>query len=363
MVEGVILMSEFLESLVKDLADENTTLAVDGKSSAEFSSFIDTGSYVLNAVLSGSLYGGVPNNKVTAFAGETSTGKTFFVLSVIAQFLKDHEEGGVIYFDTESAVTNEMLQVRNIPLHSLVKSEPDTIEKFRHTALQIIDRYLEQDPEERRPMLMVLDSLGQLSSTKEIVDTAEGKETRDMTKAQVLKAAFRVLSLKLAKAGIPLIVTNHVYAVIGSYFSQNEMSGGSGLKYSASLIALLSKRKERVDKEIIGNFIKVKMEKSRISRENKEVEVLLRYETGLDRYYGLVDLGVEAGIFKKAGNRIQLPSGSKVYEKVMLTTPSEYFTPDIMDQIEEYAQTEFKYGMWGESEEEMVEEPTEEPTE
>ena len=101
-------MSDFLESLVKDLADENTTLAVEGKSSAEFSSFIDTGSYVLNAVLSGSLYGGVPNNKVTAFAGETSTGKTFFVLSVIAQFLKDNPEGGVIYFDTESAGTNEM---------------------------------------------------------------------------------------------------------------------------------------------------------------------------------------------------------------------------------------------------------------
>ena len=358
-------MSDFLESLVKDLADENTTLAVEGKSSAEFSSFIDTGSYVLNAVLSGSLYGGVPNNKVTAFAGETSTGKTFFVLSVIAQFLKDNPEGGVIYFDTESAVTNEMLQARNIPLHNLVKSEPDTIEKFRHTALQIIDKYLEQDPDERRPMLMVLDSLGQLSSTKEIVDTAEGKETRDMTKAQVLKAAFRVLSLKLAKAGIPLIVTNHVYAVIGSYFSQNEMSGGSGLKYSASLIALLSKRKERVDKEIIGNFIKVKMEKSRISRENKEVEVLLRYETGLDRYYGLVDLGVEAGIFKKAGNRIQLPppSSTKVFEKHMLESPSEYFTPDVMDKIEEYAQSEFRYGVLGEAEEEMVEEPTEEPTE
>ena len=94
-------------------------------------------------------------------------------------------------------------------------------------------------------MMMCLDSLGMLSTTKEIEDTAEGKETRDMTRAQVVKGAFRVLTLKLGRAGVPMIVTNHTYDVIGSMFPQKEMGGGSGLKYAASSIIYLSKKKEK----------------------------------------------------------------------------------------------------------------------
>ena len=338
-------MNDFLSDLVKTLGDEHTTIASDEKSSAEFSGTVDTGSYVLNAVLSGSIYGGVPNNKVTVFAGETATGKTFFVLGVVSQFLKNNPEGSVMYFDTESAVTNEMMQSRGIDTRRVIKSEPDTIQKFRHTALQTIDFQISQDKEERRPMMMILDSLGQLSSTKEIEDTAKGDETRDMTKAQILKATFRVLNLKLAKANVPLLVCNHVYDVVGAYYPTKEMSGGSGLKYSASTIAMLSKRKERdSDKEIVGNIITVKMEKSRLSKENKQVEVLLTYDKGLDRYYGLIDMAVDAGIFKKLSNRIELPDASKHYASKIYGNPKEYFTTDIMERIEKYANQEFQYG-------------------
>ena len=349
-------MTEFLSNLVKELDDENTSIASDGKSSAEFSGTIDTGSYILNAVLSGSLKGGVPNNKITAFAGETGTGKTFFVLGIVAQYLKDHPEGGVIYFDTESAVSNEMMQTRGIDINRLIKSEPDTIQKFRHTALQILEKYIEQELDERRPMMMVLDSLGQLSSTKEIEDTAKGDETRDMSKAQVLKATFRVLNLKLAKANVPLLVTNHVYDVVGSYFPQKEMSGGTGLKYSASLIADLKKKPERIDKEIIGNIIKVKMRKSRISRENREVECLLTYDHGLDRHYGLVELGIKGELFKKVSNRIEFPNGTKQFAKTVYENPTEYFTEDVIDKLELIAQQEFQYGIYDEDDEVEIEE-------
>ncbi len=337
--------NDFLSDLVKKLDDEHTTIAAEGKSSAEFSGTIDTGSYILNAALSGSLYGGVPNNKITAFAGEAATGKTFFVLGVMSQFLKTNPDGGVIYFDTESAVTNEMMQQRGIDTQRVVKSEPESIQRFRHTSLQVLDNYLEQPLDERRPFLMVLDSLGQLSSSKELEDTAEGKETRDMTKAQVLKATFRVLNLKLAKAGIPLIVTNHTYDVVGSYVPTKEMSGGSGLKYSASTIVMLSKSKERDGKDIVGNIIKARMQKSRLSRENKLVEVLLTYDKGLDRYYGLIELGESAGVFKKVANRIELPDGRKIYAKHIYENPKEYFTNDVMEALESQAQIVFQYGL------------------
>ena len=337
-------MDDFFSDIVKRLADEHTTIAAEGKSSAEFSGTIDTGSYILNAALSGTLYGGVPNNKITAMAGETATGKTFFVLGVISQFLETNPTGGVIYFDTESAVTNDMMKMRGIDVRRVIKSEPESIQKFRHTSLRILDDYCEQTVDERKPMLMVLDSLGQLSSSKELEDTAEGKETRDMTKAQVLKATFRVLNLKLAKAKVPMIVTNHTYDVVGAYYPTKEMSGGSGLKYSASTIMMLSKKKEKDGTEVVGNIIKAKMAKSRLSRENKEVEVLLTYDKGLDRYYGLVDLGISAGIFKKTANRIELPDGKKIYAKQIYADPTEYFTNGVMEDLESHAQKLFQYG-------------------
>ena len=337
-------MSNFFNDLVEQLKDEDTKILSEGGASAEFSGCIDTGSYALNAVLSGSIYGGVPNNKVTAFAGESSTGKTFFVLGIVKQFLDANPEGGVIYFDTEAAVTKHMMESRGVDTKRVVISEPDTIQKFRHTALQIIEKYSAQPEAKRKPMIMVLDSLGQLSSTKEMEDTAEGKETKDMTKSATLKATFRVLNLKLAKIGVPLLVTNHVYDVVGAYIPTKEMSGGSGLKYTASTIVYLSKRKDKDGTEVVGNIVKVKLQKSRLTKENSQVEVKITYSKGLDRYYGLLDIAEKHGIIKKVSTRYELSNGVKVFGKNINEEPEKYFTQDILDQIDEACKKEFLYG-------------------
>lgn len=337
-------MSDFFRGIVKQLNDENTSIAEDGLSSSEFSGTVDTGSYILNAALSGSIFGGVPNNKITAFAGESATGKTFFVMGVVQKFLQDNPTGAVFYFDTEAAVTKDMMQSRGIDTSRVIISEPDTIQKFRHTALQILDNYAQSGKKDRPPMMMVLDSLGQLSTTKEVEDTASGSETRDMTKAAVLKATFRVLNLKLARAGVPMLVTNHVYEVVGSYIPTKEMAGGSGLKYTASQICFLGKKKEKDGTEVVGNIIKVTMAKSRFTKENKQVQVLLTYDKGLDRYYGLLDLAEKYGIFKKVATRYELPDGSKVFGKSIMKEPEKYFTNDILVQLDEAAKKEFTYG-------------------
>ena len=337
-------MANFFRNLVEELKDDDTSIASDGHGAAEYSGCIDTGCYILNAVLSGSIYGGVPNNKITALAGETSTGKTFFVLSVVKNFLDTHKNGVVVYYDTEAAVTKSMMESRGIDTSRVIISEPDTIQKFRTHALKMLDAYEKTPPDGRPPMMFVLDSLGLLSTTKEMEDTAEGKETRDMTKAQVIKAAFRVLTLKLAKVKVPMIVTNHVYEVVGSYIPTKEMGGGTGLKYAASSIAFLSKKKERDGDEIIGNIVKVRMHKSRLSRENKDVEVLLRYDTGLDKYYGLLDLAEKYEIIKKVSTRYELADGRKVFGKEIKENPEEYFTDEILAQLDEAAKKEFSYG-------------------
>jgi RecA/RadA recombinase len=334
----------FLTDMVKGI--DNTSLLADGGNSSEFSGSIDTGSYILNAAISGSIYGGVPNNKITAFAGESATGKTFFVLGVLKQFLEDNKDGGVIYFDTEAAVTRQMMDDRGIDTKRVVISEPSSIEEFRTNATRILSTYIEQG-KDAPPMMMVLDSLGMLSSAKELADTESGSEKRDMTKSQLLRGTFRVLSLKLAKANVPLLVTNHVYDVIGAYIPTKEITGGAGLKYAASSIAMLGKKKDRDGTDVVGNIIKVTMHKSRFTKEQKKVEVKLSYETGLDRYYGLLDLAEKYEIIKKVSTRFELPDGRKVFGKAINNNPTEYFTDDIMAQLEVAAGKEFKYGQVG----------------
>lgn len=342
----------FLTDMVKGI--ENTSLLSDGGNSSEFSGSIDTGSYILNAAISGSIYGGVPNNKISAFAGESATGKTFFVLGVLKQFLADNATGGVIYFDTEAAVTKQMMEERGIDTKRVIISEPTSIEEFRTNATRILTSYIDQG-KDAPPMMMVLDSLGMLSSNKELADTEAGTDKRDMTKSQLLRGCFRVLSLKLAKANVPLLVTNHVYDVIGAYVPTKEISGGSGLKYAASSIVMLGKKKDRDGTDVVGNIIKVTMHKSRFTKEQKKVEVKLSYTSGLDRYYGLVDLAEKYDIFKKVSTRYELPDGRKVFAKAIYSNPSEYFTDDIMARLEVAAAKEFKYGS-GEEEEVFVEE-------
>jgi len=164
-----------------------------------------------------------------------------------------------------------------------------------------------------------------------------------MTRAQVVKAIFRVLTLKLGKANVPLLVTNHTYDVVGAYVPTKEMGGGSGLKYAASTIIYLSKKKEKDGKEVIGNIITCKSAKSRMTKENSQIETRLYYDRGLDKYYGLLELGEKYGVFERKGNRVVVGESS-VYPSVILSDPEKYFTPEIMQALDEAAQKEFMYG-------------------
>ena len=333
----------FLQDVVKEIGNEYAGLVADGVAAGDTESYIDTGSYIFNALVSGSIYGGVPSNKITAIAGESSTGKTFFCLGIVQHFLESNPDAGVIYFESESAITKSMIVDRGIDPSRMMIVPVTTVQEFRTQALKILDKYLEVKKEDRQPMMFVLDSLGMLSTTKEIEDSSEGKETRDMTRAQVTKAIFRVLTLKLGKANVPMLVTNHTYDVVGAYVPTKEMGGGSGLKYAASTIIYLSKSKEKDGKTVIGNIIKCKAHKSRLTKENSQVETRLYYDRGLDRYYGLLELGEKYGVFERVGNRIKI-DGTSVYPKSILSDPEKYFTPEIMQALDESAAMEFKYG-------------------
>jgi len=332
---------DFLKELVKEVGDEYTQLASDID---ETETYVDTGSYIFNGLVSGSVFGGVSGNKITAIAGESSTGKTYFSLAVVKNFLDANPDGMCVYFDTEAAVNKSLLSSRGVDLDRTIVMNVVTVEEFRQKALKTVDIYLKKPEDERKPLMFVLDSLGMLSTEKEIRDALDEKQVRDMTKSQLVKGAFRMLTLKLGQANIPMIVTNHTYDVIGSYVPTKEMGGGSGLKYASSTIIYLSKKKEKDGTEIVGNIIKAKTAKSRLSKENKEVEVRLFYdERGLDKYYGLLELGEKYGVFQRVGNRYKIGESS-YYPKSILAEPEKFFTEEVMQALDEAAKQEFSYG-------------------
>ena len=332
---------DFLKDIVKEIGGEYTQLASDID---ETETYVDTGSYIFNALVSGSIFGGVSGNKITAIAGESSTGKTFFSLAVVKNFLDIHPDGYCLYFDTEAAITKSLVESRGIDTTRLVVVNVVTVEEFRGKALKAVDLYLKKPEGERKPCMFVLDSLGMLSTEKEITDALNDKQVRDMTKSQLVKGAFRMITLKLGQAKIPMLVTNHTYDVIGAYVPTKEMGGGSGLKYAASTIIYLGKKKEKDGTEVVGNIIKAKTAKSRLSKENKEVEIRLFYdERGLDRYYGLLELGELGGLWKNVAGRYEI-DGKKIYGKEILKNPDQYFTPEVMQALDEIAQKEFCYG-------------------
>lgn len=330
-----------LKDLVKEIGGEYTKLASD---IAENEVFVDTGSYMMNALISGSIFGGVSANKITTFSGMSGVGKSFYALAVVKSFLDAYPDGYCLYFDTEAAITKKLLESRGVDLNRTVVLNVVTIEEFRTKALKAVDMYLKENKKDRKPCMFVLDSLGMLSTNKEIGDTLAEKDVKDMTKAQLIKAAFRMLTLKLGQAEIPMIVTNHLYANVGGYGATQVQSGGTGVIYSSSTIVELSKSKEKDGNEVVGVIIKAKTFKSRLSKENQEVEVRLFYdERGLDRYYGLLQLGEKYGIFEKNGTRFVFDDKS-YYEKSILQEPEKFFTPEILEQLDNAAKLEFSYG-------------------
>jgi RecA/RadA recombinase len=335
-------MEDIFTTLLKETGNEYAAVAEEGIEAGDITGYISTGSYSLNALLSGSIYGGIPANKVTALAGEPSTGKTFYALNIVREFLKENPNGYVFYFESESAISKQMLIDRGVDIKRVGVLPVATVQEFRTQAIKILDRYMEQ--KEKLPMLFVLDSLGNLSTDKEIEDISQGKDTRDMTRAQLFRAAFRVLTLKLGKAKVALVVTNHVYQVVGSYVPMQKQGGGSGLEYAASTIVFLSKKKDKTDNEVTGAIVTAVLRKARLTIENKKVETLLEYSEGLDPYYGLLELAEKFNIFKKVSTRYELPDGSKVFESAILKNPEKYYTQDVLNQIDEKCKEEFLYG-------------------
>jgi len=203
--------------------------------------YIPTGNYMLNAQLTGSLFGGIPNSRSICFAGESGTGKTFLTLNACreAQKMGYH----IIYCDSEAAVDEDTMKNFGIDPEGVRYQPVSTSLEVRHFVTNLCDQLkkAKEKGSELPKIMLVLDSLGNLATTKERADAASGSEKKDMTKQQDLRSLFRVITTDLAEFKIPFIFTNHTYASIGSFIPGQTISGGGGAIYNASIIIQLSK--------------------------------------------------------------------------------------------------------------------------
>jgi len=278
----------FMRTLLKESKNEFASL-MDEETQSTTTEYIDTGSLALNGLLTGDITEGIPNNKTIVFAGMEGCGKTYLVLECV----KNAIDAGYIvcYFDSENAVDKDMLTERGIDVKKVMYFPVATVEEVRDQIVTIVNEY--NNTKENKPKVMlILDSLGNLSTTKEIADIEGGKSKQDMTRARGIKSIFRVLSNKLARAKIPFLITNHVYEVVGSFFPQKAQSGGSGPKYAASIIITITKSKAK-DKagNVCGIYMKCKTYKNRFCKPETSVKIYLDFAIGLNKYYGLQEFG------------------------------------------------------------------------
>lgn len=302
--------------------------------------WIDTGSYIFNALISGSIYGGIPSNRSIMLAGESSAGKSYLALSCIETWQIANPKGQVLFFDTEHALEKRMLSKRKIDVNRFHIIQVETLEDFRTKCINFLDNY--QETKSKTPVLLCLDSLGNLPTQKEVADALSGSDKKDMTKAPVIRSIFRVITQRLGICNIPLLICNHVYDAMDQY-TPVVISGGKGAIYAASTIITLSKSKDKDGTEVVGNLIRATTRKSRYTKENHQVIMQLDYETGLNRYYGLLELAEKYDIIKKVSTRYEI-DGVKYWGKDIRANPEKFFTKDILDKLDDVAKLEFGLG-------------------
>lgn len=288
---------------------------------SEVDEWIPTGNYLLNAQLSGTLFGGIPNTRSLGLMGDPGTGKSFVCLNVAREAQKKGYD--VIYCDTEGAIDKSSAIKFGIDANKVRYQPIKTVTEFQTFVANLLELVKKAKTGGANPKIMlILDSLGMLSTDKELRDALEGKNAADMgAKAKELRKLFRVITLDLTAAKIPLVCTNHVYAG-GGFFPTKESSGGDGPIFAMSVISFLSKAqlKEGNSSTKTGIIVTSNLKKSRFTIP-EPVKFHISFANGMNPYVGLQDfISWDAcGIGRGKLEEVKNAKG----EKEMVFTPSE----------------------------------------
>ncbi len=350
-------------------------MSEEGKGVSAITDYISVGNYACNACLTGSIFGGIPNNRSTAISGFSGVGKTYLLLNIAREAQK--KDIFVIWYDSENAIEYSQLKQFGID-PSKFRYEPVTnVFDFRTNITQTIDLLIEKKEAGMKipKVLFILDSVGNLASLKESIDAREGNDKADMTRPKLIRSIFRIICSKMGIIGATFAFSNHIYQTM-DLFSQNKQSGGEGLVFGASIILNLSKAKlkEGSDNTQTGIIVTATPEKNRFCKP-KTVKFYISYVNGMNPYVGLENwisferCGIQRGKFITEKEYEKSPNDEYIKvettDEVKYFVPSEtarnicldngdmvplnkLFTPQVftkerLEKLDKYIQSEFKY--------------------
>ena len=287
-------MNKLLERLQKNSTIRETDILTESKFFSN-KDLIQTSVPAVNVALSGRLDGGLTPG-LTVFAGPSKHFKTAFAMLLAKSFLDKYEDGVVLFYDSEFGAPQAYFQTFDIDTNRVVHSPISDIEQLKHDIMQQLNG-VERDDH----IMIIVDSVGNLASKKEVEDALEGKSVADMTRAKQMKSLFRMVTPHLTIKDIPAIVVNHTYKEIG-LFPKDVVSGGTGIYYSADNIFIIGRRQSKTGTEVTGYEFVINVEKSRFVREKSKIPVAVTWEDGISKWSGLLDMGLESGHVIKPSN-------------------------------------------------------------
>ena len=288
---------------------------------------IQTDVPMVNVALSGSLDGGITPG-LTMFAGPSKHFKTAFALLMASAYMKKYPDAAVLFYDSEFGTPQSYFETFGINMDNVLHTPITDVEQLKHDIMSQL-----QNVEKGDRVMIVLDSIGNLASKKEVEDAIEGKSVADMSRAKQIKSLFRMITPHLTLKDIPMVVVNHTYKEIGM-FPKDIVGGGTGSYYSADTIWILGRQQEKTGTELTGyNFI-INVEKSRYVREKSKIHVTVSFDGGINKWSGLLDIALEGNFVAKPSNgwyaKVDQETGEVLEKKRFDDTQTEEFWKDIL---------------------------------
>ena len=312
-------MANLLEKLKKNSTIKDTEILADSKF---FNSkdLIQTSVPMVNVALSGRLDGGLTPG-LTVFAGPSKHFKTAFALLLAKSYLDKYEDGVVLFYDSEFGSPQSYFDSFGIDTKKVVHTPITDIEQLKHDSMAQLNNIERGDH-----VIIIVDSVGNLASRKEVEDALDGKSVADMSRAKQLKSLFRMVTPHLTLKDIPMIVVNHTYKEIGM-FPKDIVSGGTGVYYSADNIYIIGRQQEKDGTELTGyNFI-INVEKSRHVREKSKIPIEVSFEGGISKWSGLLDVALAGGFVVKPSNGWYSRAGEDQKFRAKETYSKDFWLP------------------------------------
>jgi RecA/RadA recombinase len=302
---------------------------------------IQTDVPIINVALSGNLDGGLTPG-LTMFAGPSKHFKTAFALLMAKSYMNKYEDAVVLFYDSEFGTPQSYFDAFGIDTERVLHTPITDVEQLKHDIMNQL-----QNIEKTDKVIIVLDSIGNLASKKEVEDSIEGKSVADMSRAKQMKSLFRMVTPHLTIKDIPMVVVNHTYKEIGM-FPKDIVGGGTGSYYSADTIWILGRQQDKDGSEIVGyNFI-INVEKSRYVREKSKIPVTVSFDGGINKWSGLLDVALEGNFVTKPSNgwyaKVDQETGEVLEKKRFADTQTEEFWKDILadERFKEFVRKKYE---------------------